>query len=64
VGINSSSTGATITSPAGMTQAWDIAGKRHEMADGISGPAGPTGPRTWMMSQSRAWGGWLVALRD
>jgi acid phosphatase len=64
VGINSSSNGATITSPAGMTQAWDIAGKRHEAADGNSGPAGPTGPRTWTMSQSRAWGGWLVALRD
>jgi hypothetical protein len=64
VGINSTSTGALISSPAGMTQAWDIGGKRHELADGIVGPAGATGPRTWTMSQSRAWAGWLVALRD
>ena len=64
VGINSSSTGAQITSPAGMTQAWDIAGKRQELADGPVGPAGPTNTRTWLFSQSRAWAGWLVALRD
>jgi hypothetical protein len=64
VGINSTVTNALITSPPGMTQAWDIAGKRHELADGIVAPAGPTGPRTWTMSQSRAWAGWLVALRD
>jgi hypothetical protein len=64
VGINSTSAGATITSPAGMTQAWDLVGKRHELADGSVGPAGPTGSRTWTMSQSRAWAGWLVALRD
>jgi len=64
VGINSSSTGALITSPSGMAQAWDIGGKRQELADGIVGPAGATGTRTWTMSQSRAWAGWLVALRD
>jgi hypothetical protein len=64
IGIDSSSTGAVITSPAGMTQAWDIGGKRHELADGIVGVAGATGTRTWTMSQSRAWAGWLVALRD
>lgn len=64
VGINSSSASAQITSPVGMAQAWDITGKRHEVADGIVRPVGPTGTRTWLLSQSRAWGGWLVALRD
>lgn len=64
VGMNSTSTGAQISSPAGMTQAWDIGGKRHELADGVVGPAGATGTRTWLLSQSRAWAGWLVALRD
>jgi hypothetical protein len=63
VGINGSSTSTLITSPAGMTQAWDLGGKRHELADGIAATAGPTGPRTWTFSASRAWAGWLVALR-
>ena len=64
VGINSSSTGSLITSPPGMTQAWDVGGKRHELADAIVAAAGPTGTRTWTLSASRAWAGWLVALRD
>ena len=64
VGINSSSASTGITSPPGMTQAWDIGGKRHELADGIVAAAGPTGTRTWTLSASRAWAGWLVALRD
>jgi hypothetical protein len=64
VGINSSSVGAIITSPPGMTQAWDVGGKRHEVADGIVASAGPTGTRAWTLSTSRAWAGWLIALRD
>lgn len=64
VGINSSSVSALISSPLGMTQAWDIGGKRHELADGIVAAAGSTGTRAWTLSASRAWAGWLVALRD
>jgi len=64
VGINSGATSVTIASPSGMTQAWDIAGKRHEVADQLVASAGPTGGRTWTLSASREWAGWLVALRD
>ena len=64
VGINSGSTSVTIASPSGMTQAWDIAGKRHELADELVPPAGSTGSRTWTLSASREWAGWFVALRD
>ena len=64
VGINSSSTATLITSPTGMTEAWDIGGKRHELADGLVAVPGPTGTRTWTLSAARAWVGWLMALRD
>ena len=64
VGANSSATSLTITSPAGMSQAWDIAGKRHELADQILSTAGASGSRTWTFNASRAWAGFLVALRD
>lgn len=60
---NSSSTSFTISSPAGMVQAWDVGGKRHELADGIQTATGPTGSRTWTFSAARTWAGWLVALR-
>ena len=63
IGINSSIVGTTITSPAGMTEAWDIGGKRHELADGPQAAAGTSGNKTWTFSASRAWAGWLVALR-
>lgn len=63
MGINSSSTSTTITSPTGMEQAWNNGGKRHELADGAQAAAGSSGSRTWTFSASRAWAGWLVALR-
>jgi hypothetical protein len=61
--INSSSTATTIASPAGMAQAWDIGGKRQELADGVQADAGASGPKTWTFSSIREWAGWLVALR-
>ena len=47
----------------GMTAAWDIGGKRHELADGVQAIAGPSGPKTWIFSSGREWAGWLTALR-
>jgi hypothetical protein len=63
VGVNSSSASLLISSPPGMAQAWDIGGKRHELADALLPTAGPTGQRTWTFSSARDWAGWLVALR-
>jgi myo-inositol-hexaphosphate 3-phosphohydrolase len=63
LGVNSSSTGVTLTSPTGMTQAWDIGGKRHELADSTQPTAGPTGAKTWTLSSARESAGWLTALR-
>ncbi|TML89526.1 MAG: PKD domain-containing protein [Actinobacteria bacterium] len=62
VGINSSSAAVTIASPADLTEAWDIAGKRNEVADGLQGAAGPSGTKTWTLSSVREFAGWLVAL--
>jgi hypothetical protein len=61
--INSSNTGITIASPAGMAEAWDLAGKRHEVADGPQSVPGAGGDKTWNFSAAREWGGWLAALR-
>jgi Bacterial Ig-like domain len=61
--MNSSSTTNTITSPAGMTEAWDIGGKRHELADGVQATAGASGAKSWTFSAAREWAGWLAALR-
>ena len=63
MGIDSSSTGVLITSPAGMTEAWDIGGKRHELADALQAAIGSSGAKTWTFSSGREWAGWLVALR-
>jgi myo-inositol-hexaphosphate 3-phosphohydrolase len=63
MGINSSSTTIAISSPQGMGQAWDLGGKRHELADGPQAVAGPSGDKTWTFSASREWAGWLGALR-
>jgi hypothetical protein len=63
VGVNSSSVTLAITSPIGMTEAWDIGGKRNELADGSQAAPGATGARTWTFSSARDWAGWLVALR-
>jgi len=61
MGVNSSSTG--INSPAGMTQAFEVGGKKGEMDDGLQAAAGSSGTRTWTFGASREWAGWLVALR-
>jgi cell division septation protein DedD len=61
--IDASAASMTIGSPPGMTEAWDITGKRHELADAVQSAAGSSGPKTWTFSKSRAWAGWLVALR-
>lgn len=61
--VNSSSTSVGIASPGGMTAAWDLGGKRQELADGAQPDAGPSGNKTWTFSASREWAGWLVALR-
>ena len=63
IGINSSNATITIGSPAGLVEAWDLGGKRHELADGAQAVAGPSGPKTWAFSSGREWAGWLVALR-
>ena len=63
IGINSSNATITIGSPAGLVEAWDLGGKRHELADGAQAVAGPSGPKTWTFSSGREWAGWLVALR-
>jgi hypothetical protein len=60
-GVNSSST--SITPPAGLTEAWDLGARRSEFADGVQQAAGPSGAKTFTFSASRAWAGWLVALR-
>jgi hypothetical protein len=61
--IHSSKMSDTIISPGSMSQAWDIGGNRHELADAIQASAGPSGSRTWSFSKAQAWAGWLTALR-
>jgi Bacterial Ig-like domain len=61
--MNSSSTTNTISSPSGMTEAWDIGGKRHELADGVQSVGGGSGAKSWTFSAARDWAGWLSALR-
>jgi hypothetical protein len=61
MGVNSSS--ATLTSPAGLSQAWEVGDRRFELADGRQTTAGGSGSKTWTFSASREWAGWLVALR-
>jgi len=63
IALNTSSSTITITSTSGMTAAWDIAGKRNELADQLVATAGPTGSRSWQFSASREWASYLVALR-
>ena len=59
--VNSGST--AITGPSGMSEAWEVAGKRSELDDAVQPTAGPTGNRTWTFAAAREWAGWLVALR-
>ncbi len=63
MGINSSATSVTISAPTGMSQAWNIGGKRHQFADGSQAAAGASGSKKWTFSASREWAGWLAALR-
>jgi PKD repeat protein len=60
---NSSSMSLTIGSPPGMTDAWDITGKRQQLADGTQATAGSSGNKTWTLNSSRASAGFLAALR-
>jgi len=67
--INSSNTGITITSPAGMTERWDLGGKRQDYADVLQPTAGSSGNKIWMFFDAmgnptaREAAGWLAALR-
>jgi PKD domain len=63
MGVNSGGTSVTLSPPAGLTRAWDGTAKRHQVADGTQPAAGAGPDRTWTFSASRAWAGWLVALR-
>lgn len=63
MGLNSGANSIMITAPAGMSEVWDLDGKRHEFDDVPLALAAPTGSRTWQFSQSREWAGWLTALR-
>jgi hypothetical protein len=61
--INSSNTAVLITAPAGMTERWDLGGKRHEYDDALQAAAGSSGTKTWTFSAARAAAAWLAALR-
>ena len=61
--INSSNTSVLITAPAGMTERWDLGGKRHEYDDALQVAAGTSGTKTWTFSSARAAAAWLAALR-
>jgi hypothetical protein len=63
VAINSSGTSTLITSPTGMTERWDLAGKRQDYSDTIQATAGGSGDKTWSFSAPRAAAGWLGALK-
>jgi hypothetical protein len=62
-GINSGSTSVTITGPSGLTEAWDLGGKRTEYDDGVRPAAGFSGDQTWTLSSGREWAAWLIALK-
>jgi hypothetical protein len=61
--INSSGTTVLIESPAGMTERWDLGGKRQGYADALLPNAGSSGDKTWTFSAPRAAAAWLAALR-
>ena len=50
-----------ITAPAGMSERWDLGGKRSEYDDGIQAAAGGSGIKTWTFSAARAAAAWLSA---
>jgi hypothetical protein len=53
----------TITSPTGMTQRWDLCGKRQDYADVFQATAGSSGDKTWTFSSPREAARWLAAQR-
>ena len=61
--INSSVTTIFITGPSGMSERWDLGGKRQEYDDEVQPSAGAGGARTWTFSSGRAAVAWLAALR-
>ena len=61
--INASPTTITITGPSGMTERWDLGGKRKEYDDAVQASAGNSGAKAWSFSSPRAAAGWLAALR-
>jgi PKD repeat protein len=61
MGINSGST--AITAPAGLNEAWELGVRVSQFSDGVQAAAGSSGAKTWTFNASRAWAGWLVALR-
>ena len=63
VALNSSNAAVLVTAPAGMTDRWDLAGKRQEYDDGLQGSAGSSGAKTWTFSTARDATGWLASLR-
>ena len=65
IAINSSNTTIAITGPSGMTEVYDVGGKRTELDDGLQAAAGSSGSKSWTWSSgsAREWAGWLVALR-
>jgi hypothetical protein len=63
IAINASPTTVTISGPAGMSERWDLGGKRQEYDDQVQPVAGSSGPRTWTFSSPREAAAWLAALR-
>ena len=61
--VNSSNLTVLITAPGGMTERWDLGGKRHEYDDALQAAVGSSGSRTWTFSAARAAAAWLAALR-
>jgi exo-beta-1,3-glucanase (GH17 family) len=61
--INSSNTTVLITGPGGMTQRWDLGGKRQEYDDALQLATGNSGSKTWTFSAAREGVTWLAALR-
>jgi len=63
VALNSSNITVLITGPSGMTERWDLGGKRQEYDDAVQQTAGNSGAKTWTFSAGREGAGWLAALR-
>ena len=61
--INSSSASVVITAPGGMTEKWDLGGKRQEYDDAPQASPGSSGDKTWAFSAPREAAAWLAALR-